>query len=188
MKSLEHNKFLLIGASTGGPAEIEKIVIALPVLRNTIVVIAQHMLADFLPSFSTRLATLSKNPLFLALNETKLEDNSIYICGTSLRVDMVHGLFVESYEHRYNPDIDVLFNSFVGIPARICAVILTGIGDDGVCSSAKLSEFGALVITQDSISAIVDGMPCRAREGVSNIIVCGTEALVSQIVRFCESD
>lgn len=188
MKSLEPKKFLLIGASTGGPAEIEKIILAIPKLHNTTVIVAQHMLADFLPSFSARLAALSKNPLFLALNETKLEENSIYICSTSLRVDMAQKVFIYSQEHNYNPDINVLFDSFVGVGGKICAVILTGIGDDGVRAATKLSELGALVITQDCASAIVDGMPCRARESISNIIVCDTEAIVSQIVRFCESD
>ncbi len=43
-------KIILIGASTGGPGQIEKIIRSLEVLHDTTIIIAQHMSLEFIPS------------------------------------------------------------------------------------------------------------------------------------------
>lgn len=184
-------KLVVIGASTGGPGHIEKIVKSLPVLRDTVVLIAQHMSMDFIPSFTKRLKELSINTISMAQDGTVIESGNIYLCHgmTSVKKDG-YGLKFQvelSQQYKYNPDINTVFNSLVPFAQdiEILGVILTGIGDDGVQGCKELALRGARTITQDENSAIVDGMPSRARKEIQNIEIADTQAIQEKIRSFC---
>lgn len=191
MRSFEPHKIVIIGASTGGPGQIEKIVTVLERLHNTTVIIAQHMAADFIPSFVKRLQQYSKNQVSLALHDEQLQTGTIYLCSgiTTLRREGYRAYFsvCASLENRYNPDIDSIFGSLVPFSGeiKILGVILTGIGDDGVNGCKALSLQGASTITQDAKSAIVDGMPSRARKEIEGIMVGNIEEIRDKIKEFC---
>lgn len=184
-------KLVLIGASTGGPGQLEKIVNSLPLLHETAIVIAQHMSMDFIPSFTKRLKELSINNISMVSDNTPVESGNIYLCHgiTSVRKDGYRLQFsvASSQQHKYNPDINAAFHSFVPFSKEIeiLAIILTGIGDDGVEGCKQLSLNGARTITQDEKSAIVDGMPSRARKEIQNIEVADTETIKEKIRSFC---
>ena len=57
---LNMKKIVLIGASTGGPGQIQKIISSIKTLDNTTVVIAQHMVSGFIESFASRLQDQSE--------------------------------------------------------------------------------------------------------------------------------
>ena len=184
-------KLVLIGASTGGPGQIEKIVRSLPVLSDTVVLIAQHMSIDFIPSFTKRLKEFSINTVSMANDNALIESGNIYLCHgmTSAKRDGYGFKFqVESSkQYKYNPDINTLFNSFVHFAQdiEILGVILTGIGDDGVQGCKELALRGVRTITQDENSAIVDGMPSRARKEIQNIEIADTQEIQEKIRSFC---
>lgn len=94
----------------------------------------------------------------------------------------------EKMPHAYNPDINTLFNSFVPLSheTEILALILTGIGEDGVSACVALSSQGVRCLTETSQSAIIDGMPMRARELVQNIEAHSIEEIVKIVREFCE--
>ncbi len=191
MKHSALNKIVLIGASTGGPGQIEKIIRSLPTLDRATIIVAQHMAVDFIPSFVKRLQELSTNPIEMAMNGTALRPSTIYFCHgiTTIKKDS-YGLsfMVEaSVEYKYNPDINTIFNSFVPFVKEfdILAAILTGIGDDGVGGCKQLSIAGARTITQNEESAIVDGMPSRARKEVPNIEISDIDTIREKIKGFC---
>ncbi|MCK9455463.1 MAG: chemotaxis protein CheB [Sulfurimonas sp.] len=184
-------KIVLIGASTGGPGQIERIIQSLPILNNTAIIIAQHMSIDFIPSFTKRLQTLSLNSVNMVDNSTLIQSTNIYICHgiTSVRKESDGFRFnVESSkQYKYNPDINTVFNSFVPFieDVEILAVILTGIGDDGINGCAELALRGVRTITQDEKSSIVDGMPSRARSCVNNIEISDIAEIKEKIRNFC---
>lgn len=184
-------KTVLIGASTGGPGHIEKIVESLPKLHDTSVVIAQHMALDFMPSFTKRLQRHTANNIMMVSDGTVLVPGDIYICHgvTSLKKegDTVRFGVKLSQENRYNPDINAVFSSFAPFSSNtdILAVILTGIGDDGVKGCAQLAALGARTMTQNELSAIVDGMPSRARKEVAGIETADTDRIIDAIREFC---
>jgi two-component system chemotaxis response regulator CheB len=184
-------KIVIIGASTGGPGQIEKIIRSLPILNNTTVIIAQHMSLEFIPSFAKRLQSLSTNSIIMAKDNDAIESTKIYLChgSTSVSMDKDRLLFsIEpSQNHKYNPDINTIFNSLAYYTKNIeiLGVILTGIGDDGVEGCKQLSLRGAKTITQDSQSAIVDGMPSRARKEIEGIEIGDTLYIKNKIVEFC---
>ncbi len=66
------------------------------------------------------------------------------------------------------------------------SVLLTGIGEDGVIGCKKLGVEGSRCLTETKESAIIDGMPSRAREFVPNIEIYPIENIVKIISEFCE--
>jgi len=185
------NKIVLIGASTGGPGQIEKIIRSLGHLSDTTVIVAQHMSVDFIPSFVKRLQEQSLNPLLMAMDNSTIEAGTVYFChgiATIKREGYELSFKVESSkEYKYNPDINSVFSSFVQFAKEIdiLAVILTGIGDDGVKGCKQLAIAGARTITQNEESAIVDGMPSRARKEIPNIEISNIETIREKIEGFC---
>lgn len=191
MKSQTPRKIVLIGASTGGPGQIEKIVSSLPPLNETAVIIAQHMSMDFIPSFTKRLKELSSNNINMVSENRSVESGNIYLCHgiTSVRKDGCGLKFSvgSSLQYKYNPDINAVFSSFVPFTQDIemLGVILTGIGDDGVEGCRQLSLMGVSTMTQDEKSAIVDGMPSRARKEIQNIEIADIAGIKEKIRNFC---
>lgn len=72
----------------------------------------------------------------------------------------------QDIESIYNPNINVLFQSAVNICGFIdvLAILLTGIGDDGAKGLFDLYRAGASCIAESEESAIVYGMPKKAKE------------------------
>ena len=191
MKDSELKRIVLIGASTGGPGQIEKIISSLDLLRGTTIIIAQHMVDGFVPSFAARLKENNINNIGMAEDRAELLSNNIYLCDGLTKVlkngSELYFSKKESLQNSYNPDINLLFNSFVPLAKelKILAIILTGIGDDGVEGCKNLSLNGARVITENEKSAIVDGMPSRARSEVENIEVYDIEGIITRVKEFC---
>ena len=150
------------------------------------------MADGFIQSFISRLQKESHNPICLAQNMQSLEVGSIYVCEKSTALFINKALLQfdvhEGPSHSFNPDINLLFNSFVPLCTgiEILSVILTGIGDDGVQACTSLNEQGARCITETSKSAIIDGMPSRARELVPNVEAYDMETIVKKISEFCQ--
>jgi len=194
MINLKHsvpNKLILIGASTGGPGQIEEIISSLPPLVNTSIIIAQHMVKGFIPSFTIRLKEHSINKVSLATNKNSFESGQIYLCNGFTKIQKsTYGLYFShkpANENSYNPDINTIFNSCVPLlkEIKILGIILTGIGDDGIKSCIELNLNGARCITESKDSAIVDGMPCRARKEVPNIEISDIRGIIDKINGFC---
>ena len=191
MKHLKPKKVVLIGASTGGPGQIHKVLKEVPILHNTSIVIAQHMSDGFLKSFATRLKEPSLNNIELTQENKLFKSNTVYVCekSISLNINKEQLIFKENKisKNSFNPDINLIFNSFANIKdIKILCVILTGIGDDGVNACINLNKNGARCITESKDSAIIDGMPSHARELVLNIEVLDMQKIIKEISEFCE--
>ncbi|MDH4944288.1 CheB methylesterase domain-containing protein [Sulfurimonas sp. C5] len=190
MKSLERNKIVLIGASTGGPAHIEKILSALQSPLNYTLIIAQHMGAEFLPSFVKRLSLKTGHPILLSENNQTLQKGHIYIATNHCRLskDAEHIKFQveKSNNAMFNPEINQLFGSAVSIIStnKLLAILLTGIGDDGVQGCQLLAEHGAECIAESEKTAIVYGIPARAKEQIPNINVLDLDQIIDAIQTF----
>ncbi len=183
------HKLILIGSSTGGPGHIEKIIASLPGDFNATIIIAQHMGDEYLNSFATRLNRESELEVCVAQNNQAIENAHIYICTKKSEVHCNSSMnfYVSQNNHsNFNPNIDSLFNSAINIDSScsVLAVILTGIGDDGVLGLKNLSEHGADTIAESKESAIVYGMPMRAAEVIKNIKVLSLNEIIDYINRF----
>lgn len=186
-------KVVLIGASTGGPGEIQKIISALPKLQNSSIIVAQHMASEFIPSFVKRMQEFSKNPIYLAKDNLAFESLAIYFCDSTLEIvqNGFEYLFKKALNNSgfvYNPNINTIFNSFVPLSAKfkIMCVVLTGIGDDALDACLNLSSKGVAIYTQTKEDAIVDGMPYRIRESIKDAKAQSTQDIIKSIVEFVE--
>lgn len=89
-------------------------------------------------------------------------------------------------EHSFNPDINELFHSCakLGNKTEILAFILTGIGDDGAQGLLSLCKINAECIAESEESAVVYGMPLRAKEVSQNVRVESLDQIIETIKRF----
>jgi len=190
LQYLEPKKIVLIGASTGGPGQIKKIIQALPSLHHCSIIIAQHMSDGFLESFVSNLNKDTTNTIKMADSEKILLENTIYVCEKSITIEQTsNNVYFKKQLHvanSFNPNINLIFNSFLQLSqnVEILSVILTGIGDDGIQACVKLSENGTRCITETNQSAIIDGIPSRARELVTNIEAYDIEEIIKIICEF----
>lgn len=145
------------------------------------------MVKGFMNSFADRFKNIDNNIVVVEDNQT-FESNNIYICEEETELSNSNFSKKESGLNSYNPDINILFNSFVPLAkeVKILCVILTGIGDDGVEACKGLSLHGSRCLTENAESAIVDGMPSRARLLVKNIEIYDIDAITKKISEFCE--
>ncbi len=148
---------------------IEKIMVSLDNIRNSAIVIAQHMDALSLRSFARRLHRIHPEDVMLVSERTEIQSGGIYVVRDTAVVRFEHNRFIlelqsvqESY---YHPTIDVLFDSAAALQhIEISAYLLSGIGADGAKGMLELKQSGSKTVAQDEQSSIVYGMPKRALE------------------------
>jgi two-component system chemotaxis response regulator CheB len=169
-------RFIAMAASTGGPTAVTKILAHLKADPRIAVLIAQHMPDQFTRTFAERLNRHS------ALEVSEARPNAAIVGATALICPGRRCLEVQSDgagryttdvrfpspSDRYVPSADRLFASLANAAGKhTIAVILTGMGDDGVEGAKALVKKGAIVIAESADTAIVYGMPQAAvRAGV----------------------
>ncbi|RME68698.1 MAG: chemotaxis response regulator protein-glutamate methylesterase [Nitrospirae bacterium] len=157
-----------IGASTGGPKVLQKLVPALPAELPVPVVVAQHMPREFTKVFAERLNQLSKLTVKEAEQGEPLSQGTVYIApgGSHLIVKRQKPLkmMVEIKEPDvnvlYKPSVDLLFSSVADtFGGSTIGVVLTGMGQDGLEGARKIKENGGYIIAQDEQTSVIYGMP-----------------------------
>ncbi|HET9623491.1 MAG TPA: CheB methylesterase domain-containing protein, partial [Kofleriaceae bacterium] len=169
-----------IGASTGGPNALAILLGQMPSDLAVPVVVVQHMLATFTRHFAERLASQSSLRIVEASAGDVLLPGHVYIA----RGD--HHLLVErkqgkptvvtnqdKLENFCRPAVDVLFRSVAATYGeRALAVVLTGMGHDGLLGCGAIREAGGDVVVQDEASSVVWGMPgFVARAGLASQVM-----------------
>ncbi len=179
---------IVIGASTGGPSALHALLRGLPRPLTVPVVVVQHMPPAFTRSLAQRLADELGRPVVEASAE-RVRPGVVYIArgGVHLRVvrrgDAVELVLDDGpLVHSVKPAVDVLFKSAAEVwGGRALAVVLTGMGVDGLDGCRLLATAGATIMVQDQDSSTVWGMPgAVARNGLADL-VGPPEALASAI-------
>lgn len=180
-----------IGVSTGGPNALEKIIPALPADFPVPTVIVQHMPPVFTKTLAQRLSKLSKIPVHEGAPGDIVRRGGVWIApgGYHMFLDRkIAAVQVQTDqsppENSCRPAADVLFRSVAKLYGpRSLAVVLTGMGEDGLIGCQAIREAGGQVIVQDEASSVVWGMPGRvAMSGLAHQIV-PLENMASEIVR-----
>ena len=166
-------RLLTIGASTGGPAAIQKLLSGLGKDFPLPVLITQHIDSVFDTHFVSWLNETSPLTTELAKNSTIPEKGHVYgaPAGFHLTVTPVNDsiqkcrivLNTEPPVHFLRPAVDKLFSSAAQtFGKKVISVLLTGMGRDGTEGSRELFEKDALTIAEDESSCVVYGMPKAA--------------------------
>ena len=169
-KSGKSNDWLIaIGASTGGPAAVAKVIAKFPADLQASVVVIQHVDQSFAPGLAEWLAQQSFLPIRLAKEGDKIENGRILIAGTNdhliIKKDHALGYQVEPVSTPYRPSVDMFFESMLANwHGKSIAVLLTGMGRDGAEGLLELRNSGAFTIAQSAETCAVYGMPKAAAE------------------------
>jgi two-component system chemotaxis response regulator CheB len=156
-----------IGASTGGPPVLQRILSGLPDDLSFPVLVVQHITRGFTEGFSRWLSETSHFPMHVASNGERALPGHGYIAPDDLHMEIRPGPVIALSDHApedgLKPSIASLFRSVTKVsgPAAI-GVLLTGMGRDGVEELKAMKENGAITIAQDKESSIVHGMPGEA--------------------------
>ena len=171
---------IAIGVSTGGPLALARILSALPADLPVPVFIVQHMPPKFITLLAARLAQTCRLPVIEVKEPTRALAGSVYLApgDAHLTVDAraggpMLGLDRGPLENSCRPAVDVLFRSVAATYGDgALAIVLTGMGNDGVRGCDYVRARGGHVIVQDQASSVVWGMPGSVvRAGLANQIV-----------------
>ena len=160
-------QIVVIGVSTGGPDALARVLPALPAEFPVPVLIAQHMPAIFTAMLASRLASKSALPVHECSSGEPLQPGCAVLAPGDFhmvlqQMDGVSRLVTHQgpRENFCRPSVDVLFRSVAAVyGGRTLAVILTGMGQDGLKGCDTLRMQGARIYVQDEASSVVWGMP-----------------------------
>ena len=161
-------RVLLIGASTGGPQALEAVLAGMPeVLARVPVLITQHMPPTFTAIFAEYLERELGVPVHEAKDEEPVTAGTIYLApgGRHMRVLNGRGAPRIAIDNGpainfCKPAVDPLFSSAISVwGSRCLALVLTGMGHDGLAGARELVTAGAHVMAQDEATSVVWGMP-----------------------------
>jgi len=164
---------IVIGTSTGGPRALHEVISGLPGNLAAPVLVVQHMPPKFTHSLAQRLDSFSELHVTEAVQGERVLAGKVYIAPGGYHMKLsrdVQGYRIELTQEKpcsgHRPSVDVLFESCVPYPElHRHAVIMTGMGSDGVKGMKALMESGGKsAIAEAEESCVVYGMPRSAVE------------------------
>jgi two-component system chemotaxis response regulator CheB len=165
---------------------------ALPAGFPLPVLIVQHMPELFTRLLAERLNDRCPLRVMEATGGEPIRAGSVYIARGDWHLEIAAGgsgppvlrLTQEQPENHCRPSVDVLFRSAVPVYGpRILAVVLTGMGYDGLIGSRLIRARGGTVLAQDQATSAVWGMPgAVAQAGLANSIL-PLNAIAPEILR-----
>lgn len=188
----------VIGASTGGPSALARLLAAMPHDAPLAWAVAQHMPARFTASFAERLARSTGLDVREARDGDALAPGRVLVApgGRHLRLvragprGPVRAAVAPPGTgdgDRYCPSVDALFASAAeACGGAVCAVVLTGMGDDGRRGVERVKAAGGLALAESESSAVVYGMPRQAAETGLVDEVLPLDGIVARLRRFAE--
>lgn len=185
---------LVIGVSTGGPAALDVLLPALPAGFPLPVMIVQHMPELFTKLLAERLNGRCPLPVREAVEGEPARSGVIYIAKGNWHLEVLSGpriglpptlhLSQGMLENHCRPSVDVLFRSAAAVyGAGVLAVVLTGMGSDGMLGCRTIREHGGSVLAQDQQTSAVWGMPGAVTQAGLAHKVLPLNAIASEIAR-----
>ena len=195
--SPQNPRVLLIGSSTGGPQALMSVVADIgPVIDRFPVLITQHMPPTFTTILAEHLARASNRPAREAVDGEAVKAGHIYLApgGRHMRVvrqgmEAVIALDDGPPVNFCKPAVDPLFASAIDVwQGSILALILTGMGSDGMRGGKDIVAAGGSVIAQDEATSVVWGMPGAAANAGICAAVLPLNQIAPKLVRLFSGD
>ncbi|MDB6060958.1 MAG: chemotaxis response regulator protein-glutamate methylesterase [Verrucomicrobiaceae bacterium] len=160
-------QLVAIGASTGGPLVLQKILMGLAGKLSVPVIIVQHMANGFTSGFADWLQQSTQLPVTVAKEGEYMQPGRVYIAPEERHTEIKTGLRIKlsaaEPENGHRPAVAPLFRSAATVlGGGAIGVLLTGMGRDGAIELKLLRDCGATTIAQDLQSSVVPGMPGEA--------------------------
>ncbi|KEH98127.1 protein-glutamate methylesterase/protein-glutamine glutaminase [Clostridium massiliodielmoense] len=160
---------VVIGASTGGPKALYKVITGLPEKLGVPVLVVQHMPVGFTKAFADRLNANSKIEVIEASEGDVIKKDVVYIAKGGLHMEVTRDkkihLSSEPPIWGVRPAVDKLFISAAKVyGAHILSIVLTGMGKDGSQGTRVIKDVGGVTISEDKDTCTIYGMPKAAFE------------------------
>jgi two-component system chemotaxis response regulator CheB len=159
---------LAVGASTGGPAAIVKVLKALPPGLRVPVFFVLHIDEPFAAAFAGWLDHQTSHRVAYARDREPIESlrGQVIMAPPGRHLSIVGGLVhlnTAPPRHSCRPSVDVLFESLaVDRGAEVMACLLTGMGRDGAAGLLAIRRAGGCTLAQDESTSVIYGMPREA--------------------------
>jgi len=165
-------KIVVIGASTGGPRAVARVLSSFPRDISTAIIVVQHMSPEFMSPFVDRLKGDCPLRISIAKREGIIEPGRVLIApGGYHTMIMANGsvnkirLSRKKSAQDIYPSIDYAMESAAKVYGDgTLGVLLTGLGSDGARGLKAIKEAGGSTITEDESTCVVFGMPKAAIE------------------------
>ena len=191
IKRAASHSVLVLGASTGGPQALTRIIMTLPRNFPLPVALVLHLPPGYTLPFAERLDRDSDVEVLEAEEATEMCPGRVLVAraGVHLKLRRSGGvvravLDSNPAEVPHRPSVDALFESAAEVyGARVLGAVLTGMGNDGTRGSRAIHAAGGQVLTEAEHSCVVYGMPrCVVEAGVSAGSF-GIDTLAGEILR-----
>lgn len=161
---------IALGASTGGPPAIQKLLEAISPEPDVCLLVCQHMPPKFTEAFAERLDRIASFQVSEAKDGDLVLPGRAFIApggrqlvvernGSGLRLRTPH----PAKEDKHAPSVDRLFESMArSVGKDALGVVLTGMGSDGARGARALRDAGAEVWAEAESTAVIFGMPKEA--------------------------
>jgi two-component system chemotaxis response regulator CheB len=160
-------RIVAIAASTGGPTALARILGDLPMDFTVPVLVVQHIANGFVPGFVAWLNSMSALRVKVAEAGERMVPKTVYIAPDDRHLAVADRWTISLRDSApiggFRPSGTFLFESVAkAFGNSSIAVVLTGMGQDGVAALPSIRTAGGIVIAQDEGSSVVFGMPGAA--------------------------
>lgn len=167
-RSIQKTAVIAIGASTGGPKSLQELLPQFPAGLPVAILVVQHMPKAFTGPFAERLDGCCPMKVKEAQNGDVVRPGEILIAPGGIHMEVRKDKPMEVTIRLtpnpqgllYKPSVDVMMNSVAKVyPGRAVAVMMTGMGSDGMKGMTAIKEKHGRTIAQDEATCVVYGMP-----------------------------
>jgi two-component system chemotaxis response regulator CheB len=171
---------LAIGSSTGGPQALMKVIQGLGVEFGLPILITQHMPATFTGILAEHIAKVAGRSAREAADGQAVEPGRIYVAPGDFHMTIEAGaaapvirLNQQPPVNFCRPSVDPMLASMARVYGqRLLALILTGMGHDGLGGGRATVAAGGTVVAQDEATSVVWGMPgAVATDGLCSAVL-----------------
>ena len=188
----ERTRLLVVGASTGGPHALSRLVAALPREFPVPVAIALHIPPGYTPALAARLDATSHVSVVEASDGLELRPGLVAIApgGMHLKIEArgracIARLDLSPLASAHHPSVDVLFESAAqAVGSAALGMVLTGMGDDGLQGSRAIHAVGGTVVSEAESSCVIYGMPRCVHEAGLDAKQVPLEQMIEAILEY----
>ena len=177
-----------VGASTGGPAALARVIGGIPRELQAAVAVVQHVDEQFAPGLASWLAGETGHDVAIIHPHDRPTEGRVMLASTNehlvLSADISYQYTPEPLDYPYRPSVDVFFQSIVRYwPGPLVGVLLTGMGSDGAQGLLSIRRAGYHTIAQDQSTSIIYGMPKAAAKLDAAVEILPLDQIAAAIVR-----
>jgi len=163
---------VIIGASAGGPGQVQALLEQLPADFPVPIAVCQHMTAGATEPWAERLDECTPFRVVEATPGSKFEAGTVYVAPSGKHMRILGparkpriSLLPDFADALHVPSIDFLMSSAADVfGSRVLGVILTGLGSDGALGMLAIRRAGGPTIVESADSAPFTSMPLAAAE------------------------